>query len=359
MATNDDIVELNEMQSRSMIADAMKVGLILAENEPVQDLMHKLADAKDFTQRGPVATLVLIEPILRKAKVWDNLPVPNTSSGNNPGKWKSQVKGKGKAGNMVTKQYDFYRELIQALPEVKDLNSKKDTFEKVLNSDDVSGIPDEIINMSSHLVKTKRDNCLSRINTILKNVKTGILVRLQMERLEKEFPEVRAMFLTTIVDKKKKTEEIVSNPKCILVGDNSQPDKPITAFKTYDATGFVGLDLDLAAANGGTYNAVIKSAKKETGEPETQVRRITKYDDFLPYLYEVAAYVGASEHYDSLRILLKDAKRNKEGKNDMALAALDELRGDLVGLLAGMEGLIKDATARLAKQEAEKQRDAS
>ena len=116
----------------------------------------------------------------------------------------------------------------------------------------------------------------------------------------------------------------------------------------------------MAAANGGGYHAIIKSGAKKAAEvTATQVTRITKYDQFVPAMYEVAAYIGDSDHYETLRVLLRDPKRNAAHKNDLVLVALDKLKGDLVGLLSGMDGTITEASARVEAEFNDKQKKAS
>ena len=174
-------------------------------------VLHGLADAGDTAKRGPVATLLAIKPLLEKAKKWDGLPVPNSSSGNNPGKWTSAVPG-AQLGTTVSKTFDFYREAIKALPEVKAMQDAIEELNIALNSKTAVNAKETLLSLDPAALSAKKQQYQSRINTILRNVKQGIMVQLQMDRIAAEFSSVKCGFIKTATDKARKKWEIIEFP---------------------------------------------------------------------------------------------------------------------------------------------------
>lgn len=279
------------------------LALAALESPEMEAAAVTAANAKEDWQGGPIKLLAAMLPTY--GDKFEEFPKPDLETGNNPDKFK--VAKQDDAGVTSIRKTSFYVEFCDRLAETKVLIQEVKFLKRIANvNDKKDGIPAELIDLYVD-DEDKRDQRVkyltTRRNTIRAAYKKAVGLYFQMDAVA-SLPHVGCDFDYVMKDGEE-TNEVENTPAPIMVWERPVEGKPIKKKVSFSIGSFLKLDPKIAAENGGTLKALLKTVARDTN---------TKNAEF-PTIKTAETYVKALvECFRAIDEFNKDADQKEMGK---------------------------------------------
>lgn len=258
-------------------ADAIKAAVSIANNHPIAiraaNLAAELAKDAMFTafidalyekkidvERGALDTLFHLRRVYKDRL--KEFPIVGSKGGNNPDLYQGEYqKADGTKG---TKEFSFYTPFSTSLPSYISATQQRELIALAKQKPVPANVPQEYRGKSGWFLNSKDKVFKKKQGNVKLWCVTAMMLEQNLERINSELGTKVKATLVSHKDDNGKEEAAPGIVDCFMVGDWSNGEASLfAANETLNITQFKGLDVDEAKKNGGTFDALMATIKRE------------------------------------------------------------------------------------------------
>ncbi len=330
-ARKDIMKEATSAANRNPIAiRAENMAAALAADKTFTAFIDNLYDKKVAVDRGALDILFHLRRVYGdKLK---EFPIVGSKGGNNPDLY--QGKYTKADGTEATKEMSFYTTFAMTLPPYIAANAQRELLKLAKQKPVPANVPQEYRGKSDWFLDGKDNVFKNKQTTIKAWCVTSMTLEQNLGRINSELGTKVKATLVSHLDANGKEEPAPGIVDCFMVGDYSNGDASLFAANTtLNISKFKGLDIDEAKANGGTYDALMATIKREPKDKAKDALAIGTFDQLQNAFALSLSFIETLKGPEQNTMLRTKIASDKEG----FLETVFDLKDVLVNLCANVD----------------------